>query len=208
MPGRRGDLSLGEMCEKSMGSPERSATEVRDLRSGTPIWRAYPSKDFTPTQLTSGIETDVLIIGAGISGALMAEAVTAHGLSTVLIDRRLPGHGSTSASTALLQFEIDTPLIHLVDEIGLQRAARAWCRSYRAVQDLGALIQRLEILCDFAPRNAVYLSGNVLDPGAMQRECALRQSVGLPTVFLERSDLHGLAGIDRKPRSIHKAPRK
>ena len=88
-----------------------SATEVRDLRSGTPVWRSYPAKAVAPTKLRAGVAADVLIIGAGVSGALVAEAATARGLSTVLIDRRPPGHGSTAASTALLQFEIGNQLI-------------------------------------------------------------------------------------------------
>ena len=175
-----------------------SATEVRDLRTGAPVWRAYPTAPPSADRLRSGLRVDVAILGAGIGGALLAEAATARGLSTVVLDRRPPGHGSTAASTALLQFEIDTPLTHLTASIGLERAARIWRRSYRSVQDLAQLIQRLGIPCELQSRNAVYLAGNVLDPGQIAEECALRRSIGLPTILLGRADLHALAGIDRE----------
>jgi len=175
-----------------------SATEVRDLRTGEAVWRAYRLSTPPAEQLRGGFKVDVAILGAGISGALLAEAATARGLSTVVLDRRPPGHGSTAASTALLQFEIDTPLVHLAASIGLERAARIWRRSYRSVLDLAQLVRRLGIACDLQARNAVYLAGNVLDAGQMADECRLRQSIGLPTILLERTDLHGLAGIDRE----------
>ena len=109
------------------------------------------------------MRTDVVVVGAGITGALVAEAATAIGLATVVLDRRAPAHGSTAASTALLQFEIDTPLIRLTEELGADRASRAWLRSFRAVADLGGLVQRLQISCAFRPRRALYLAGNELD---------------------------------------------
>jgi hypothetical protein len=102
-----------------------SATELLDLRSGQPVWAAYPKPLIRAQRLSHSTKADVVIVGAGISGALVAEAASAIGLSTVIIDRRTPGHGSTAASTALLQFEIDTPLTHLADQIGFERASRA-----------------------------------------------------------------------------------
>lgn len=160
------------------------------------MWRAFPRHEPPTRELTAGITADVLIIGSGITGALVAEAVTARGLSVIIMDRRRPGHGSTAASTALLQFEIDTPLTIMAEQIGLERAARAWQLSYRSVANLGALIGRLEIACDFAPRGALYLSGNILDSAQLTAECALRRSIGLPTQYLSASEIHAVVGVD------------
>ena len=102
---------------------EQSITEKRDLRTGTPVWAAYRQHPIATQALLAPCKTDLLIVGAGITGALLAEATSAEGLSTILIDRRPPGHGSTAASTALLQFEIDTPLIRLAADIGLEAQA-------------------------------------------------------------------------------------
>ncbi|MHB1193705.1 MAG: hypothetical protein ACYC6F_11730 [Longimicrobiales bacterium] len=50
---------------------------------------------------------DIAIISAGVTGALVADALTALGQDVEIIDRRDPGLGSTCAGTALLQYEID-----------------------------------------------------------------------------------------------------
>lgn len=51
----------------------------------------------------------VAVIGGGITGALVAYHLIQAGVDTVLVDKRDIGHGSTSASTSLLQYEVDTP---------------------------------------------------------------------------------------------------
>ena len=53
------------------------------------------------------------MIGAGITGALVAHELVRSGLDAVVVDKRAPGVGSTSASTALLLYETDTALAEL-----------------------------------------------------------------------------------------------
>ena len=58
------------------------------------------------------------------------------GHSVICIDRRGPLIGSTPATTALVQFEIDQPLSALSTMIGVTKAERAWRRSRLAVANL------------------------------------------------------------------------
>ena len=51
--------------------------------------------------------SDVVVIGGGITGALAAVHLADAGVKTMVLDERNIGTGSTSASTALLQYEID-----------------------------------------------------------------------------------------------------
>ncbi len=174
-----------------------SVTERRDLRTGTPVWAGYGAPD-VPIRPAASLATDVVVVGAGISGAMVAEAVTAAGLGTVVLDRRPPGKGSTSASTALLQFEIDTPLIRLAEEIGMEKASRAWRRSYRAVGDLVRQVEALRIGCDLRPRSALYLAGASLGATEIAAEGEQRRAIGLPSHYLSRPELHAYAGIERE----------
>ena len=50
------------------------------------------------------MESDVVIIGGGISGALTAYFLTEAGIESTLLDGRTVGLGSTCASTSLLQY--------------------------------------------------------------------------------------------------------
>jgi cation diffusion facilitator CzcD-associated flavoprotein CzcO len=61
-----------------------------DLRTGRPVWFAYRVPSVPTKKLTRDVKADVAIVGLGISGAMIAEALTAEGRTVVAIDRRGP----------------------------------------------------------------------------------------------------------------------
>ena len=139
-----------------------SLTRKRDLRTGVSYWQSRPMPRVPSTQLVRDIETDVLVVGAGISGALVAEALSKDH-RVVIVDRRGPVKGSTPASTALVEYEIDTPLI----ELGRQDRRRQRGAGMAAVAPRAPRACRadtaLDIHCDAIQRDKLYLAGNVLE---------------------------------------------
>ncbi len=109
------------------------ATHELRLRTGRSIWQARRCPATAVRTLSRDTLTEVLIVGAGISGALIAETLSAAAFRVVVVDRRGPLAGSTPASTALLQYELDTPLARLSQEIGRDHAERLWRRSRLAL---------------------------------------------------------------------------
>ncbi|RWG78165.1 MAG: FAD-binding oxidoreductase [Mesorhizobium sp.] len=168
-----------------------------DLRSGTPVWSAYRSPFVPAGRLVRDIKTDVLIAGMGISGAMMAEALTRDGLSVACIDRRGPMEGSTSATTALVQFEIDQPLVKLSRIVGVEAARQAWRRSRLAVFNLRGRIAELGIRCSAASTPSLYLAGTVLSASDLQKEAKARRHAGVGASYLTRETLRADFGIDR-----------
>ena len=168
-----------------------------DLRTGRPVWTAYRAPRVPVTSLRQDIKTDVLVVGMGISGAMMAEALTADGHAVVAIDRRGPMLGSTAATTALVQFEIDQPLGALAQQIGADAAGDAWRRSRLAVFNLRARIAELGLRCDLSVRRTLYLAGNLLTGGALRAEADARRAAGLHATYLTAGDLRESYGIER-----------
>jgi glycine/D-amino acid oxidase-like deaminating enzyme len=174
-----------------------SATVTKNLRTGHSLWQRRPLRRLPATRLTRDIQADVLVVGAGISGALVAEALADAGLAVIVVDRRGPAEGSTTASTALIQYEIDTPLIDLAARIGLGRAERIWRRSKLAVDALGERARHLGLKADLATRDTLYLAGNVLDAKGLAEEAAARRHAGFEVSLLEPeavAEHYGLAG--------------
>jgi len=127
----------------------------------------------------------------------MAHALAQRFERVVVLDRRAPAQGATAASTAMLQFEIDEPLTALADKIGSRKANQAWRRSYRATQDLQALVGAEGIRCGLAARSSLYLAGNDFGARALKDEAAARRRIGLPADFLDPADLKAQFGIAR-----------
>jgi len=168
-----------------------------DLRTGRPVWFAYRVPSVPTEKLTRDVKADVAVVGMGISGAMIAEALTARGHSVVAIDRRGPMKGSTAATTALVQFEIDQPLAKLSEMIGRAKAEQAWRRSRLAIESLAARIQELGIDCGLDRRPSLYLAGNVLGPGGLRDEAEARQAAGIRATYLTAARLKEDFGIER-----------
>jgi len=117
------------------------ATIKRDLRTGRSLWADSPGLGVKTQALTKAIAVDVAVVGAGISGAFMAHEL-ARDHSVAVLDRRPPLMGSTLASTAMLQWEIDLTLTALGGRIGADKARRAYLRSRAAVDDLKRIVVR------------------------------------------------------------------
>lgn len=141
---------------------------------------------------------DVAVVGAGVSGALITDALLETNQRVAVFDRRGPVLGSTPASTALLQFDLDQPLLHLGEKIGRDRAVRAYWRSASAVDCVRARIADLGLRCSFRERATIYLPGNVLDVTSLKREATARAAVGLRSRFLDRDELRRMTGLEAR----------
>ncbi|TPL92386.1 FAD-binding oxidoreductase [Mesorhizobium sp. B2-3-12] len=168
-----------------------------DLTTGRPVWSAYRAPAVPTGSLTRDVKTDVLIVGMGISGAMMAEALTADGHAVICLDRRGPLKGSTAATTALVQFEIDQPLSTLSRMIGKAPAEQAWRRSRLAVSNLAARIAELGINCGMSRSHSLYLAGTVLGPSELREEAEARRQAGIAATYLTLQPLAEAFGIDR-----------
>lgn len=181
------------MTSETVAKPSRP----RDLRGGRTLWSDSPNIRVRHRSLLNREHCDVAIVGAGISGAIIAVMLAEAGHDVVVIDRRQPIHGSTLASTAMIQFELDTPLTELADKIGAPSAERAYRRSKQAVGALIGLIRHHNIRCSLKLRSALYLAGNTMGRRALQDEATYRRRIGLSSEFLDQKMLADRFAIDR-----------
>jgi glycine/D-amino acid oxidase-like deaminating enzyme len=156
------------------------------LRTGRTIWQAGRDPVLeASTRLPQQLATDVVIIGAGITGAFLAERFSRAGRRVVVIDRRPPAEGSTAASTAMLLWELDACLLELEDRLGFEAAAKISRQCRHAVRHIGRLVAALDLNCDFAMRQSLYLAGTELDETDLREEHALRKRMGIVGALLD-----------------------
>ena len=80
------------------------------------------------------------------------------GVKTLVLDKRDIGTGSTSGSTALLQYEIDVPLRVLIEKVGPAAATRSYELCRAAIGKLERLAARLRIDCAFERKPSLFLT--------------------------------------------------
>jgi glycine/D-amino acid oxidase-like deaminating enzyme len=137
----------------------------------------------------------VVVIGAGITGALVADALSAEQLSVVILERRAPACGSTAASTSLVSYEIDLGLVELAAMIGQSDAVRGYQLSAAATDDLAQIAASLPTRCGFANRSSLYLATRRRDAARLQREVEVRQRYGLDAEYWTKQQVQNAYGF-------------
>ncbi len=159
-----------------------------DLKSGYPYWaiRSGLIQAFPP--LERDLQCDVLVVGGGITGALVADEFSANGHDVALIEQRDIGWGSTAASTALLQYEVDTHLLELARLHGEEAAALAYQACAQALPRLAEVARGLPSV-DFRRMDSLYLASHGGHRALLQAEGAARRRHGLDARWLDAGAL-------------------
>jgi len=176
---------------------QQAATQNRQVRQSKPYWQQTPRITVTTRQKPARKAYDVIIVGAGISGALIAQALMDGKRNIAIVDRRQPVFGSTMASTAMLQHEIDVPLFKLKTRLPAAHAERIWLRSADSVEALIKLTSDLGISCSMQRKKALYLAGDAYGARALGLEVEARKAIGLHAEFLDGKTVQDRFAINR-----------
>lgn len=161
----------------------------RKLIVGKPLWPAEHSPFASYPPLSADTKCDVAIVGGGFTGAMVSRFFTEAGIDTVLLDKRGVGEGSTSASTSMIQYELDTHLSDLVKMIGEKAAVRVYRLCFNALKELDAILKDTGNLSEYGKKKSLYLASTTKDADKLKKECALRRKHGFDVEFLSGKDL-------------------
>lgn len=173
----------------SLNPENQRKCQHMDLRSGKAFWpirnglmESYPALD-------APVNTDVVVLGGGITGALLAWHLIEAGIGCVVLDKRDVAYGSTSASTAMLQYEIDTPLTELSQMLGEDHAARAYLLCLQAILDIEKLSEKLDADVGFQKKSSLYYASRAQDVKLLRAEYDLRKKHGIELELWDEQDL-------------------
>lgn len=159
------------------------------LKSSEPFWLVKNGLLHTYSSLREDISTDILIVGGGITGSLIAHQCMADGYKTVLIDRKEIANGSTSATTSMLQYEIDVPLYRLIDQIGEKGAVESYKACFDSIDKLGDVSKSIKSVCGFKKKDSLYFAAYKKDVKWLKNEYLVRKKYGFPVKWLETCEI-------------------
>lgn len=168
-----------------------------DLRSDNPYWLLRHGLIHSYPSLSKNIRTQVIVVGAGISGALVAWQLCQLGFDVTIADRRHIGMGSTVASTALLQYEIDTPLHKLINKVGEANAVKSYQLCSQAIYDLEKICHKIKCCDVFAFKPSFQFASYKKDVPGLQQEFTLRKKAGFDLQWLNAKDIKNKYGFSK-----------
>ena len=131
-----------------------------DLYSGIPYWIAKNelSKEYNP--LRENVTFEVAVIGSGITGALVSDALCRAGIDCCVVDKRTVATGSSCASTALLQYEIDIPLCRMAEMMPEEDALEAYRSCLCSIGQLKEILDRAGVDAAFQRVPSIFYASN------------------------------------------------
>lgn len=168
-----------------------------DLKSNEPFWlvkngilESYPS-------LKTDEKCDVLIIGGGMTGSLIAHQMVKDGYKTILIDKREIANGSTSATTSMLQYEIDVPLYELTEMIGEKGAVASYEACSKSIDVLGEISKEIKSSAGFKAKKSLYFASKKKDLVWLEKEFEARKNAGFKVKWMSGEEIHKKFGFEK-----------
>jgi len=141
--------------------------------------------------LNENINTDVLIIGAGVSGAITAYYMAEEGYNVVVVDKNIIGYGSTSANIGILDTQLSIETNKLSKIIGEKKAKKCFELMLDSIEEVKNITEKLSNKDNigFKKCNLIYYTNKYMNKNNIIKEYNSKINLGIGTKFLNENDL-------------------
>ena len=166
-----------------------------DSGQSTSIWMAVEMPHFAP--LTSDLQADVCVIGAGIAGLTTAYLLAREGKSVVVLEDGEIGGGESGRTTGHLANAIDDRYVEMEKMHGREGARLAFESHSAAIDRIEAIVQQENIDCDFQRLDGYLFVPPGEKTALLDDELAAARRAGFQAV--QRVERAPLSGFDTGP---------
>ena len=147
--------------------------------------RNVTSNSCPQPKLEKEIKTSVAIIGAGITGVLIAHSLKAKGVDCILIEANKVGMGVTQNTTAKITSQHNLLYDRLIKEVGREKAQQYLYANEFAIKKYRELCKNID--CDFQDAPAFVYSTN--DRAKIENEVSAVKKLGFDAEFVSNLNL-------------------
>ena len=137
--------------------------------------------------LDKDIETEVLVIGAGIAGILIGYFLKDSGKKVTIIEANEMASRNTRNTTAKITSQHDLIYAKLIKEFGIEKAKQYAKANEMAIEKYREIIRERNIQCDFEERPAYVYSKGKTDN--IKEEVEAAKSLGIDAEYVEEVNL-------------------
>ncbi len=145
-----------------------------------------PAKQYE--YLTEDIETDVIIVGGGVTGAILGYYFTKNNINTTILEKSRIAHGSTSITTSLLQYELDSNAVELKKYTSIDNIIKSYNLGIQALDEIEDFINKYGNTCDFKRVDSLLYTSKDIEKGIIEQEYKFRKENGFPVEFIDKDN--------------------
>lgn len=128
-----------------------------------------------------------MYIHQGITRSLISYYLAKEGFNVVIVEKNIIGYGSTSATTALMEYQNNMDLSKLSKLIGENKAKRCYKMCLDSIYDIKTMVAEMEKDCEFELKDSLYFSNKLMDRTYITKEYEERKKAGFEVNLVENS---------------------
>jgi glycine/D-amino acid oxidase-like deaminating enzyme len=105
------------------------------------------------------------------------------------------GHGSTSITTSLLEYELDSNAMELKSYTSMENIIKSYKLGITALDEIQEFVDKYGNRCDFKRVDSFLYTAKKLEKKEMEEEYGIRKEAGLPVEFIDEANNPFLFGV-------------
>lgn len=140
-------------------------------------------------KLNQDIETDICIIGGGLTGLSVAYYLEQYKIKNVILEKDRICHRTSGFSTAKITSQHDLFYKYLIDSKGKEIAQKYYEANEEAIAEIERIIEKENIDCDFKKQSAYVFTQSINDVQKIKDEVEAVKQIGGIANYIEAQDI-------------------
>lgn len=155
---------------------------------GDPIFTKINKVKKQYEYLTEDIETDVAIVGGGVTGAILGYYFSKANIHAVILEKERIAHGSTSITTSLLQYELDSNARELEEYTTLDNVITSYKLGLKALDEIEEFIKEYVNKCKYEKKDTLLYTSKECEVKEMKEEYEIRKNAGIDVKYISEEN--------------------
>ncbi|MDO5516264.1 MAG: FAD-dependent oxidoreductase [Clostridium sp.] len=155
---------------------------------GEPLFARINKIENKYDYLSEDIDTEVIIVGGGVTGAILGYYLSRNNIDCVILEKNIAGYGSTCITTALLQYELDSTVRDLEQYTQYEKIIQSYKLGVKALDEIDEFIKKYGNNCNYTKRDTLLYTARESDIGEIREEYEIRKENGFDVRFIEEKD--------------------
>ena len=138
--------------------------------------------------LTEDIDTEVIIVGGGVTGSIVGYYFSKENIPTVILEKERIAHGSTSITTSLLQYELDSNARDLEEYTSLDNVITSYKLGLKALDEIDKFIKVEGNHCKYEKKDTLLYTSKEGEVKEMREEYEIRKKAGLDVKYISKEE--------------------
>lgn len=130
--------------------------------------------------LTENMETEVVVVGGGITGITAAYLLAKEGKKVVLLEADRLFHGTTGYTTAKITAQHGLFYDELIHHVGEEKARLYYNTNEKAKKFIESMVNDHDLDCDFEKKDAVLYAVSKKSDEKLEKEIKAYEKLGIP----------------------------